>query len=189
MSITYSTQGLYQKGYCYGHVDLATHGYNTEYKDLDYVRQPIKQSEIDAWQKLGYTHSSWSGKMRDSRQNMPDWVLSLGKAFYGLESDKCGYVLYVMNTGEIMPQHVDHYETYSRVFGVNRNNILRTVIFLENWKPGHYFDCGGTTCVPWSAGDFCQWTADTPHSASNIGVESRWTLQITGVLSGRRSEV
>ena len=189
MSITYHTQGLYQSGYRFGNIDLDTHGYDTQYRHFDYVRQPIKQSEIDTWQSQGYTHTEYAGVMYDSTNPMPKWVLSLGKAFYGFESDKCGYVLYAMNTGEIMPEHTDHYETYERVFSVNRNNIMRTLVFLDNWSPGHYFDIGGTTRLPWKAGDFAQWTADTPHSASNIGIKTRYTLQITGVLSGKRSEV
>ena len=177
----YTTQGLYEKGYRFGNIDLLAHGYDTQYREFDYVRQPIKQSEIDVWQEQGYTHKQYAGVMYDSTNPMPKWVLSLGKAFYGLDHDKCGYVIYAMNTGEIMPEHIDHYETYERVFDVKRNNIMRTLVFLDNWSPGHYFDIGGTTSMPWVAGDFAQWTANTPHSASNIGIKTRWTLQITGV--------
>jgi hypothetical protein len=34
--------------------------------------------------------------------------------------------------------------------------------------------------VNWRAGDFIMWQGDVPHAASNIGIEDRYTLQITG---------
>lgn len=189
MKPQYIDADLHGDGYRFGTIDLTAHGYNTAYKNFDYVRQPIKQSEVEQWQSQGYTHTEYTGVMYDSRNTMPDWVLSLGKAFYGLESHNCGYVLYAMNTGEIMPEHVDHYETYTRVFDVNPEHIVRTLVFLDKWSPGHYFDIGGTTRLPWRPGDFCQWTPHTPHSASNIGTKTRYTLQITGVVHGKGLEV
>ena len=170
--------------YWQGHVNLEEHGYTTEYQSFDYVRQPIKESEIETWQSQGYTHDNWSGVMYDSTNPMPLWVRSVGKAIYGHLEGDCGYVLYCMKTGEIMPRHIDHYETYSRVFGINRDNIVRTLMFLEDWSPGHYFDIGNSTNMPWHAGDYWQWSADVPHSASNIGIKNRWTLQITGPKEG-----
>jgi hypothetical protein len=32
----------------------------------------------------------------------------------------------------------------------------------------------------WTAGTVVEWTYDTPHMAANIGLEPRYTLQITG---------
>ena len=166
--------------YYSGRINLSEVDYDTEYKKYTYTRQPIKESEIETWRSQGYTHDSWSGSMYDSTNPMPKWVHLIGKAIYGSNEASCGYVLYCMKTGEIMPRHTDHYETYSRVFGINRDNIMRTLMFLEDWRPGHYFDIGNSTQMPWYAGDYWCWSADVPHSASNIGTEVRWTLQITG---------
>jgi hypothetical protein len=32
----------------------------------------------------------------------------------------------------------------------------------------------------WQAGDVVEWTYDTPHLAANMGIDPRYTLQITG---------
>ena len=54
-------------------------------------------------------------------------------------------------------------------------------MFLENWKSGHYFEVDGFPVFNWKAGDYCMWTHSVPHFAANIGIEDRYTLQITGV--------
>jgi hypothetical protein len=51
---------------------------------------------------------------------------------------------------------------------------------LEDWQLGHYLDCNGKAFVHWQAGDVVEWTFDTPHSAANIGMTDRYTLQVTG---------
>ena len=53
---------------------------------------------------------------------------------------------------------------------------------MEDWKPGHYLEFNGEGWTNWSAGDYAIWSADVPHAASNIGVDPRYTLQITGEL-------
>jgi hypothetical protein len=53
-------------------------------------------------------------------------------------------------------------------------------VFLEDWKPGHYFEGNDIAKVNWKAGDVVEWQYDAPHLAANLGLEPRYTLQITG---------
>jgi hypothetical protein len=55
-------------------------------------------------------------------------------------------------------------------------------VFLEDWKSGHYFEAMDYAYVDWIAGTVIEWTYDTPHMAANMGLEPRYTLQITGHL-------
>ena len=57
---------------------------------------------------------------------------------------------------------------------------------MEDWKPGHYLEFNGVAVTNWVAGDYALWSADIPHAASNIGIDSRYTLQITGELEPRQ---
>jgi len=159
-----------------GHV---TPVWQDEHTEFNYVKQPIKDSEIDVWKTKGYYHSSFSGGMYDSRNPMPEWVDYVANKI-GLSN--CGYVFYKMDTLDIMPTHVDHFETYERIFGVTRENTYRALVFMEDWKPGHYLEFNGVAVTNWSAGDYALWSADVPHAASNIGILPRYTLQITGEL-------
>jgi len=149
-----------------------------DYTDLEWHKQPIMESEISTWRDQGYYHQSFSGFMYDSKKPMPDFVEGVGKEI-GLNS--CGYVIYRMDTLDIMPTHVDHFETYMRIFNQPRDHIVRALVLLEDWKPGHYLEVDGTAHTNWSAGDYWSWSADVPHAASNIGILPRYTLQITGV--------
>ena len=45
-------------------------------------------------------------------------------------------------------------------------------------------ECMGEPVVGWRAGQVVEWQYDTPHMAANIGLEDRYTLQITGVEIG-----
>jgi uncharacterized protein YijF (DUF1287 family) len=78
--------------------------------------------------------------------------------------------------------HKDHYNKYSELYNIkDRNLIIRAIVFLEDWKSGHCFEIDNTPITQWRAGDWVSWLFDTPHMAANIGVEDRYTLQITGV--------
>jgi hypothetical protein len=87
-----------------------------------------------------------------------------------------------MTTGTVMPVHRDLYRRYIELFNLQgqEHTIRRAIVLLEDWKPGHYFEIMSHPVVNWSAGTVVQWDYDTPHMAANIGLEPRYTLQITG---------
>ena len=151
-----------------------------DFLDFEYVKQPLtKSSELNNWRAQGYYHKSFLGSMYNSKNPMPDWINKVPDAL-GLE--KCGFVFYRMDQLDIMPPHVDHFETYCKVFNVERESVYRAIVFLEDWKPGHYFEYNGKGFVNWEKGDYIMYSTDTPHAASNIGTEPRYTLQVTGIL-------
>jgi len=148
-----------------------------EYKHFSYEKQPLMDSELSAWREQGYYNQSFSGYMYSSRNVMPEWTIRAAKDI-GLNNP--GFTFYKMTTLDIMPLHSDHYNTYTRLFGINKFDVWRAVVFLEDWKSGHYFEIDNQSIVNWVAGDFVIWNNDVPHAASNIGIEDRYTLQITG---------
>ena len=155
------------------------------YEERDYVRQPIMESEVNAWRAQGYTHESFSGEMSlvkdDDTMNIIIFNLERGLE---IKMANPGTTLYKMKTGDIMPVHIDHFNTYCRIFNVDRANVFRALVMLEDWKPGHYLEMAGEGVVNWKAGDVFWWSADTPHAAANIGIEDRYTLQVTFWVDG-----
>ena len=87
-----------------------------------------------------------------------------------------------MSTGTILPIHRDLYLKYINLFNLTgcEHTIRRAIILLEDWKSGHYLEVQGTPILNWTAGTVVEWTYDTPHMAANIGLDPRYTLQITG---------
>lgn len=159
-----------------GHINPV---WDKSFKSFNYIRQPIKEEEIKQWRDVGYTHNSFSGVMYNSSNPMPDWVNDVAEQI-GLANT--GFVFYCMSTLEIMPPHVDHFETYCRIFNLNKKDVYRGLVMLEDWRPGHYLEVDKKGIVNWNAGDYVIWSADVEHAASNIGIEPRYTLQITGTL-------
>jgi hypothetical protein len=149
--------------------------------NLQYVRQPITVEEQTRWRDQGYDYvKSFTGKMFDSKNPMPDFVNKFDEIFSHFKN--LTYTFYKMSTLEIMPTHSDHYRTYMRIFGAETKNIYRILIMLEDWKPGHYLEINNVGIVNWKAGDYFIWNNDCPHAASNIGIQDRYTLQITAEL-------
>lgn len=162
-----------------GHLDQF---WDDSYKKFPYIRKPgFNQQEIDAWVEQGYIRENLNdfiGTMYDNSNPMPAWVYELNNKF-GLHNQT--YTFYRMDTLEIMPVHVDHFRTYCKLNNVVREKVYRVLVMLEDWKPGHYLEMDGIGYVNWKAGDWFKWRGDIPHSAANIGVEPRYTLQITGI--------
>lgn len=94
-----------------------------------------------------------------------------------------GICFHVLTPGNYLPEHQDKYGFYAKTFGVdNLDTIERTVIFLEDHKSGHLLTVGNTVYSNWCAGDSVTWRGTTPHSAINLGIDPRYTLQITGIV-------
>lgn len=148
------------------------------YKTLEYTKQPLMDTEVKEFHAMGYHGVSLTGSMYSSKNPMPVWV---GKVAWQLKLRDYGSTFYRMDQLDIMPPHVDHFDTYMRVFNKKRTEVKRAVVFLEDWKPGHYFEINKVPVTGWLEGQYVMWTADVEHSAANIGIEPRYTLQITGV--------
>jgi hypothetical protein len=154
-----------------------------DFKELSFIRPPTEELQVLMWQDMGYDYvKSFVGSLYDNSNPMPDWVDRFERMF-GLS--KQSYTIYRMNTLEIMPVHSDHFRTYCRLNDCTLDQVWRVVVMLEDWKPGHYFELDGVGYVNWKAGDWFKWRGDAPHAAANIGIEPRYTLQITGVSSSR----
>lgn len=146
-------------------------------KKLNYEKQPISDEEIKTWQSQGYDYiKSFTGSMYDNTKPMPGFVERIKTM---LPYKNMTFTFYKMSTLEIMPTHRDHYNTYRKLFGVPYQDVRRILIMLEDWKPGHYLEIDGEGIVNWIAGDYFIWENNVPHAASNIGIEDRYTLQIT----------
>jgi hypothetical protein len=149
-----------------------------DFYSFEYIKQPIKEEEVEKWRDVGYYHKSFSGSMYGGKNAMPDWVNSVAEQV-GLTN--CGFVFYKMEQLDIMPPHIDHFDTYCKVFNIDRNKVFRAIVFLEDWKPGHYFEYDNQGLVNWKKGDYVIYSTNTLHAASNIGIDPRYTLQVTGI--------
>ena len=158
-----------------GQVELPV--YN-EYKNLAYEKRSAYEYDITDWKRQGYTHTSFTGAMHVVKENYI-WLHKIAEKI-GLSN--CGFTFYKMSTGDIMPRHTDHFNTYQKIFNVEKSKVWRAVVVLQDWEPGHYFDIEHRAIVNYKRGEFVLFDAFCEHSAANLGLKDRYTLQITGQL-------
>lgn len=156
--------------------------WDTGYQDLDYVNESFNDVELlTKWTALGYPNR-FTGDMCDMRHRQPAWNDQFVKFFTNRGWKDIGTSYYRMNTGTVLPTHGDLYKRYVEIFDLQgqENRIHRAIVFLQDWRPGHYAEYEAKPFVNWSAGDVVEWCYDTEHMAANLGIDPRYTLQITG---------
>ena len=156
--------------------------WDDEYKNLNYINEPFNDMISQTrWVAAGYP-DRFTGDMCDMRSPQPSWNQNFIDIFLDMGWKDIGTSYYRMNTGTVLPTHSDLYSKYIKIHNLQgqEQRIRRAVIFLEDWKPGHYAEYMNQPCVNWSAGQVMEWNYDTPHMAANMGLEPRYTLQITG---------
>lgn len=156
--------------------------WDNQYKTLDYVQEPFNDPDsVSLWLSQGYPDQI-TGDLCDMRHQLPSWNSKFIAIYQALGWQDIGVAYYRMHTGTVMPVHQDLYRRYIEVFDLQGREhcICRAVVLLEDWKSGHYLELDGKPIVAWQAGDTVEWSYDTPHMAANLGLEPRYTLQITG---------
>ena len=95
-------------------------------------------------------------------------------------SKKVGYLFTKLSSGHVVPPHRDHFYNFARHHGVeDKNRIRRRLVFLEDWKPGHYFQVRNKVFTHWRQGEWVEWTKKDMHMGGNIGIAPRFVVQIT----------
>jgi hypothetical protein len=156
--------------------------WDDEYKSLDYIQEPFNDpTDVDRWLSQGY-QSKICGDLCDMRSRQPSWNHRFIQHFESLGWKDIGTAYYRMTSGTVMPVHEDRYVKYIDLFDLQgqEHTIRRALVLLEDWRSGHYLEVMGEPWVNWQAGTVVEWIYDTPHMAANIGLEPRYTLQITG---------
>lgn len=158
--------------------------WDDEFKTLDYIREPFNDPEsVNLWISQGY-QSKITGDLCDMRHRLPAWSKTFIDIYEQQGWQDVGLAFYRMPTGTVMPVHGDLYKRYVELFNLQgkETTIRRSLVLLEDWKSGHYLEVAGKPYTCWREGDTIEWAYDEPHMAANIGLEDRYTLQITGHL-------
>ena len=156
--------------------------WDDEFKHLSYIQESFNDTEsVSRWLAQGYANK-FTGDMCDMRSPQPSWNQKFIDIYQEMGWKDIGTSYYRMGTGTILPTHSDLYLRYIELFKLQgkESRIRRAIVFLEDWRPGHYSEVNDHPRVKWKAGDVVEWKYDLPHMAANLGTEPRYTLQITG---------
>jgi len=162
--------------YTTGHI---TPWWGDEFKSLDYkIPELTNTYDVEKWNKMGFSGYKYGGGIYNMQNKMPDYAVPFLTLF---DWNNVAIQFFILKTMWAVPPHSDGFPGYMKRNNITDiNRVCRAVVFLEDWKSGHYLEMDGDPFVNWKAGDWVQWCGETPHYAANIGLENRYTLQITG---------
>lgn len=104
--------------------------------------------------------------------------------WFGMDNSKMR--LHVQHPGQMWNLHLDKLEKWNPE---DPSQVMRVMIALNDYEPGHFFSYGNYIHTRWHAGDVhtFDWQ-NIPHSTANAGHGPRITLQITGVVTDKTRE-
>lgn len=83
--------------------------------------------------------------------------------------------------GQTLPLHEDTFFKFAHVHNVDPYDCIRVNIFLEDWQSGHYFEINKIPILQWKQGDAVIIERNEPHLSGNMGLTTKFTMQVTGV--------
>lgn len=89
--------------------------------------------------------------------------------------------VHVQWPGQVFSKHIDKLE---KMNPSNPDKIMRVMIMLSDWEPGHFNQFGNYTYTQWRAGDIhtFDWK-NVPHSSANASLVPRFSLLTTGTIT------
>jgi quercetin dioxygenase-like cupin family protein len=155
----------------YGHIDLEItqedldllpfSDYFACYRQYDFLEKYYTEHNSSVWQLF---------------EDSPEWVHNLG---HKVPSDHQHHVVSVVkiDPGQTVPNHLDKHFKVKEEFG--DGETARYLIFLQDWKRGHYFEIQDQPYVKWKQGDWIKFGPNDWHLAGNMGDEPFYTAQVT----------
>ena len=83
--------------------------------------------------------------------------------------------------GQTLPSHEDTFYKFAKTHDIDPYECCRVNIFLEDWCSGHYFEINENPVLHWKRGDAIIIERDEPHLSGNMGLTTKYTMQVTGV--------
>jgi hypothetical protein len=94
--------------------------------------------------------------------------------------------IHVQFPGELLNWHIDKLDTLKTV---KKENLIRVMVVLKDWVPGHFYQYGNYTYSKWKKGDFHTFAWEhVPHCTANASLEPRPILNIIGGLTDKSRE-
>lgn len=122
------------------------------YHSLPYIEEIIKQPEVQQeWLNAGHLDKSLIIETYSQPNPMPAWVDKLN--YHWPNYKNFGYSFHRFVPGRYLPDHRDAYEKYKQKFNVDISNVLRILIYLEDWQPGQLNTIEDRVISNWKAGD------------------------------------
>lgn len=139
------------------------------------------RNRAEGFQRLGPYNEHNTRYFQQFRPDLPE-VADLVAAESGLLKATVSVIR--QPPGNTIPWHQDQYFQLKKRLNPDEQSkasIWRFLVFLEDWKAGHFFQVEQTPVIKWRAGDVVTFEPSAFHLSGNMGIEDKLTMQITGV--------
>jgi len=100
-----------------------------------------------------------------------------------LPLDKALATVTRQDPGNVLPWHMDRYFYLKNANPTDTRPVWRFLLFLSDWQIGHMIQVKDSVYYGWKRGDVIVWQPDSYHLSANVGLETKWTCNITGFLT------
>ena len=87
-----------------------------------------------------------------------------------------------LKPGNTIPLHRDTFYKIKTQFPDDERLKVRANINMEAWKTGHVIQYNNKIITDWQQGDGHLWDSGIEHLGANCGMESKYSLQVSGFL-------
>lgn len=145
--------------------DLSKHSY---VRKVNFTAENLNHLDKNFYNKQDFLLQSFNEELPVS-QNFKDTL----NVKFGSVSWTC----ILPNT--ILPTHTDSFFTLRKEFNIEIDKCFRYLIFLEDWKFGHYVGFKNKNITHWTAGDVWKFNFQETHYAVNASNELFHTCQVS----------
>ena len=155
----------------YGHIDI-----DVSLDMLDAIEYTDYFQCYQQYEVLEKYYTEHNSSIWQMFEESPQWVHDL--------ADKIpqGFDYHVVSTikippGQTIPHHVDKHFKLKQQHG--EGDGYRYLVFLDDWKRGHYYEIHDQPFTKWRKGDYVKFGSDDWHIAGNMGDEPFYSAQVT----------
>jgi len=148
----------------------------------EYAKSPmIKQEEHDL-EKAGMNPTHTLFRVND----LSEFPTKLKKIAEIFQLEELKAKIHVQFPGELLTTHIDKLNTLKNV---KKENIIRIMIALKDWVPGHFYQYGNFPYIQWRKGDAHTFAWEhVPHMTANASLEPRPIMNLIGGITEKTRE-
>lgn len=136
-------------------------------------------SPINRQQREDWDHPNYEQTNRHLPQAFDSDLPSYWKRFLTDLNIAEGTVSWTnIEPGNVIPKHVDRFYKIRTKFGVDIDQCLRYLIFLQDWQLGHFVEFDNKIITRWKKGDVWVFDSTEYHCAANATQSNFITCQV-----------
>lgn len=152
----------------------------TEFYKLDYFLTTHKDYDlVNEYESFGHDKSHITLYNYQEPSPMPTFLYDYVKPKFNFLNNVT-VAVNLFKPGRYFPVHSDPLETYTGIYDVKIEKIVRYILMLEDSSPGQIIQIEDDCFGKWQAGDCFGWEGPQPHAFYNFSMRDRYAIQVTG---------